>query len=93
MRDQLTGWADCVKDPPVRAEHPVVFGLLLAAESSGQGARALPFFSKVALRQNVQQIQGMGFPVFFDEIPAPLTIATGQRAGGPKPARRRRTKR
>lgn len=93
MRGQLAGWADCVKDPPVRTEHPVVLGLLLAAESSGQGARALPFFSKVALRQNVQQIQGMGFPVFFDEIPAPLTITTGQRAGGPKLARRRRTKR
>jgi uncharacterized protein (TIGR04141 family) len=93
MRDQLRDWAHCVREPPARAEHPVVLGVLLAAESSGQGARALPFFAKVALRQNVQHIQGMGFPVFFDEIPAPLTIATGQRAGGPKPARRRAHKR
>lgn len=93
MRGQLGDWAHRVREPPVRAEHPLVLGLLLAAESTGQGARALPFFAKVALRQNVQQIQGMGFPVCFDEIPAPLTITTGQRAGGPKPVRRRSSKR
>lgn len=62
MRDQLGDWAHHVRDPPSRAEHPVVLGLLLAAESSGEGAAALPFFAKIALRQNVQVIQGMGFP-------------------------------
>lgn len=90
MRKQLADWGCYVNEPPARANHPVVLGVLLAAEASGQGARALPFFAKVALRQNVQQIQGMGFPVFFDEISAPLTITTGQRAGGPKPMRRRK---
>lgn len=87
VREQLADWAGCLRDPPIPREHPVVLGLVLAAESSGAGARALPFFSKVFLRQTVRDIRGMGFPVHFDEIAAPLELTTGQRAGGPRPAR------
>ena len=65
MREQLTDWGGLVTDPFAAPEHPVVFGLLLAAESSGRGARALPFFAKIALRLTAQQIKAMGFPLFF----------------------------
>ena len=92
MRTALGNWSRLVKDPPVRGEHRVVLAVILAGESSGRGAKALPFFSKIFLRQTVQGITRMGYTVHYDEIPAPLTVATGQRSGGPKPASRRRRK-
>jgi uncharacterized protein (TIGR04141 family) len=72
MRKALKEWGTKVKDPPRSRDHPVVLAVMLAAESSGEGARALPFFSKVFMRQNVQQLRAMGFKVHYDEIPAPL---------------------
>ncbi len=72
IRAQLGDWGDRVKDPPKPRDHPVVLAVMLAAESSGDGARALPLFSKVFMRQNVRQLREMGFQVFYDEIPAPM---------------------
>lgn len=66
--------------------------MMLAAESTGARAAGLPFFSKIFLRQAVQDIRRMGYPVHYDEIPAPVAVTTGQRAGGPKPASQRRRK-
>lgn len=74
MRKQLGDWAEAIKDPPKPRDHPVVLAVILAAESSGEGARALPFFSKVFMRQNVQQLQSMRFKVHYDEIAAPIDI-------------------
>lgn len=72
VRKLLTDWGGSMKDPPRPIDHPIVLAVILASESSGEGAVALPFFSKVFMRQNVQQIQAMGFKVFYDEIPAPM---------------------
>jgi uncharacterized protein (TIGR04141 family) len=72
MREKLGDRADRLADPPRASDHPVVLAVILAAESTGEGASALPFFSKVFLRQNVQAINTMGFTVHFDEISAPL---------------------
>ncbi len=73
VRELLTDWGDSVKDPPRPQDHPIVLAVILASESSGEGAAALPFFSKVFMRQNVQQIRAMRFDVFYDEIPAPMS--------------------
>jgi uncharacterized protein (TIGR04141 family) len=72
MREKLGDRAGCLADPPRASDHPVVLAVILAAESKGEGASALPFFSKVFLRQNVQAINTMGFAVHFDEIAAPF---------------------
>jgi uncharacterized protein (TIGR04141 family) len=72
MRTQLGDWAEAIKDPPRPRDHPVVLAVILAAESSGEGARGLPFFSKVFMRQNVQQLRSMRFKVHYDEIAAPI---------------------
>jgi uncharacterized protein (TIGR04141 family) len=90
VREQIGSWGASVKQPPDTSEHPVVLAVMLAAESTGARAAGLPFFSKIFLRQAVQDIRRMGYPVHYDEIPAPVAVATGQRAGGPKPAPRRR---
>jgi uncharacterized protein (TIGR04141 family) len=76
MRSLLGVWANRVSEPPKAASHPVVLAVVLASESTGEGARALPFFSKVFMRQNVQTLQTMGFTVHYDEIPAQLTQTT-----------------
>jgi uncharacterized protein (TIGR04141 family) len=73
VRELLTDWADSLKDPPQPQDHPVVLAVILASEASGEGAAALPFFSKVFMRQIVQQIRAMRFPVFYNEIPAPMS--------------------
>lgn len=73
LRKLLTDWGDLVKDPPRPRDHPVILAVILASEATGEGAGALPFFSKVFMRQNVQQLRAMGFKVFYDEIPAPLS--------------------
>lgn len=72
LREKLGSRADRLADPPRAVDHPVVLAVILTAESKGEGAAALPFFSKVFLRQNVQAMRTMGFTVHFDEIPAPL---------------------
>jgi uncharacterized protein (TIGR04141 family) len=74
VRAQLGPFAASLGDPPRPAENPVVLAVILPAESAGEGAAALPFFSKVFLRQNVQALQAMGFAVYFDEITAPMTV-------------------
>ncbi len=72
VRELLADWGSAVGDPPKPRDHPVVLAVILASEGSGEGAAALPFFSKVFMRQNVQQLRAMGFKVYFDEIPAPI---------------------
>lgn len=72
MREKLGDFADRLADPPRAPDHPVVLAVILTAESKGEGAAALPFFSKVFLRQNVLAMQTMGYTIHFDEIPAPL---------------------
>jgi uncharacterized protein (TIGR04141 family) len=72
VRDQLGGWEQLIHDPPRAGDHQIVLAVILAAESSGEGARALPFFSKVFMRQNIQALQTMGFQVHYDEIEAPI---------------------
>jgi uncharacterized protein (TIGR04141 family) len=72
VRDQLGEWGRLIHDPPRAGDHHVVLAVILAAESSGEGARALPFFSKVFMRQNIQALQTMGFQVHYDEIEAPI---------------------
>lgn len=73
VRKQLGTFSARLADPPVPSENPVVLAVIVAAEGKGEGAAALPFFSKVFLRQNVQALVSMSFPVHYDEIPAPLT--------------------
>jgi uncharacterized protein (TIGR04141 family) len=90
VRSQIGSWAASVEQPPDTSEHPVVLAVVLAAESTGRGAAGLPFFSKIFLQQAVQDIRRMGYRVHYDEIPAPVALTTGQRAGGPKAAPRRR---
>jgi len=72
FRAQLGSWSTSVKKKPRAADHPIVLGVILASESTGEGAKALPLFSKIFMRQNVQTLQTMGFKVHYDEIPAPL---------------------
>jgi uncharacterized protein (TIGR04141 family) len=72
VRSQLGPFAGTLSQPPVPSENPVVLAVILASESRGEGAAALPFFSKVFLRQNAQALQMMGFTVYFDEISAPM---------------------
>ncbi|MCW3033306.1 MAG: hypothetical protein JWM60_1651 [Solirubrobacterales bacterium] len=62
--------AALITEPPKSASLPVVLGLITKASTpSKRPAAALPFFSKIALRQTVKRLRAMNFEVFVDEIP------------------------
>lgn len=79
FRDQLrtklsaAGFDGVLDDPVDASSCAVVLALITKASSPGYAARGLPFFSKVALRQVVRRLRAMGFSVYVDEIPTPVT--------------------
>jgi uncharacterized protein (TIGR04141 family) len=91
LRDRLKaarpGFEQHVTEPARPADHSIVLALITNVAATGDVAGALPFFTKVFLRQNVRRLRNMGFAVFLDEIP----VATPQVSSvPPRQARRRR---
>jgi uncharacterized protein (TIGR04141 family) len=81
LRDQLKsirpGFEQVVTEPANPATHAIVLALITNVAATGDVARALPFFTKVFLRQNVRRMRRMGFSVFLDEIPvAPPRVSS-----------------
>jgi uncharacterized protein (TIGR04141 family) len=68
LKQARAGFEQKLAEPALAADHPIVLALITNASATGKIADALPFFTKVFLRQNVRQLQDMGFEVFLDEI-------------------------
>jgi uncharacterized protein (TIGR04141 family) len=87
LKSAKPGYETKIAEPARAAEHPVVLALITNSAATRKVAESLPFFSKVFLRQNARQLQGMGFEVFIDEIAVEPAQVSRRR---PRPARRRR---
>jgi uncharacterized protein (TIGR04141 family) len=86
LSDAKPGFENLVAEPAYAADHAIVLALITRTARTGNVARALPFFTKVFLRQNVRRLQNMGFSVFLDEI----AVATPQVSSRPPRAARKR---
>jgi uncharacterized protein (TIGR04141 family) len=87
LKTERPGFERHIAEPAQASHHSIVLALITNIAATGKPAAALPFFTKVFLRQNVRRLQHMGFDVFLDEIPvAPLQVSSAP----PRPARRRR---
>jgi uncharacterized protein (TIGR04141 family) len=87
LNAEKSGWEDLIGEPVDARDFQIVLALITAPGATGRAATALPFFSKVFLRQTVRRLQAMGFAVYVDEV---ATEAPGFRR--PRPARAPRPK-
>jgi uncharacterized protein (TIGR04141 family) len=89
LKSARPGFERFVAEPANPAAHSIVLALITTTAATGKVGSALPFFTKVFLRQNVRRLQHMGFSVFLDEIPVALPQVSSRLPG---PARRRRAR-
>ena len=69
-----------IGEPLVARDHPIVLALITTAASASQPATALPFFSKVLLRQTVRRLRQMSLRVHIDGIATVPPARPGGRA-------------
>jgi uncharacterized protein (TIGR04141 family) len=69
LKAEKPGWESLIDEPVDARNFQVVLALITKPGTTGPAATALPFFSKVFLRQTVRRLRAMGYAVYVDEIP------------------------